>query len=77
MGTRPISQVALIDVHARITRGMYDRVMGECKECTCGITSFIRTAIAHELASRAKTRKEAADHYIENIAREIEAESNA
>lgn len=77
MGTRPISQVALIDVHARITRAMYDSVLRECKECTCGITSLIRTAIAHELASRAKTRKEAADDYIEATAREIEVSTNA
>jgi hypothetical protein len=77
MATRPISQVALVDVHARITRAMYDSVLSECKHCTCGITSFIRQAIAHELASRVRTRKEAADDYILEIAAALEGEPHA
>lgn len=52
MATRPISQVPLIDVHARISRPMYDSMVAECAHCTCGITSFIRQAIAHEIATR-------------------------
>lgn len=77
MATRPISQVPLVDVHARISKAMYDSMLLECKYCTCGLTSFIRTAIAHEISARHAARnKEAAATILEGQ-RMFEVISNA
>jgi hypothetical protein len=52
-------------------------MMAECGECGCHISGFVAIAIAHEVANRKKTRKEAADAYLESITADVEATFNA
>ena len=56
MGTRTVGQLPLIDIHARITKGLYDQIVRECGHCSCTMTNFIRTAIAKEVSARQRAR---------------------
>jgi hypothetical protein len=72
--TQTVSRQPLVDVHARITRAMYESVLAECGHCTCSITGFVRTAIAHELSRRSSQRTASAQQTI--LAGQIDIEGH-
>lgn len=74
--TQTVSRQPLVDVHARITRAMYEATLAECGHCTCSITGFVRTAIAHELSARSRKRSESAAQTILDGQIDIEGNVN-
>lgn len=64
-------------VQARISTDLHARMLAECGHCGCHVNGFIAIAIAHEVANRKKSRKEATDAYLETLATAIEGEANA
>lgn len=74
MSRKAGTQQAQVQVTARISKELYDRLVAECGHCGCAMNSIVRNAIASEIHRRRLNRKQAADHAI--LAGQIDVEGN-
>jgi hypothetical protein len=77
MAVRQVENHPRAEVRARISADLHRRMLDECGLCACHVSGFIAMAIAHEVASRRKTRKEAADDYLRTVAVEFMGSTDA
>lgn len=66
-----------VEIKARITKSLYERLTAECGLCGCSYNGFLTLAIAKEIAARRARRNQEA--YVDSVAEavRIEEENNA
>lgn len=54
----PLTQVPRVEIRARLTRDLYDKLQEECAHCGCALNSVVSLAIAREIQLRSRRRQE-------------------
>lgn len=52
----PRTQVPRVEIRARLTKDLYDRLQEECSHCGCALNAIITLAIAREVQLRRRRR---------------------
>lgn len=61
-----------VEVKARITKSLHDRLIAECGHCSCSLSGFMTLAVAKEISARRARRNQEA--YLESVAKSIQLE---
>jgi hypothetical protein len=54
----PRTQVPRVEIRARLTKDLYDRLQGECAHCGCALNAIVTLAISREIQLRTRRRAE-------------------
>lgn len=73
----PSTQAPKVEIRARLTRDLYDRLQVECAHCGCTLNAVVSLAIAREIQLRNRRRQELAKYQQVSGQLKIESIDNA